>query len=172
MRHVALIDNLIGRIQGLATTHRLLSAGQWAPLSLENLSQQVVLSCLHALAPGKNVVLDIGHSDILVTAKSANSLALILSELATNTIRHAIGERATARITVRSNMVSGLAMIEFQDDGPGYPETMLHGQGLNAGLCLVQAIARNDLRGTIAFQNDGGALARLRFKPDDPNSKL
>jgi two-component sensor histidine kinase len=171
-QHIALIDNLIGRIQGLATAHRLLSAVQWAPLSLELLSRQVVLACLHALAPGKNVALEIGACELLVTAKSANSLALILSELATNAIRHAIGERSSGRLEVRASLVSGMAFLEFLDDGPGYPEAVLRGGSAGSGLCLVQAMVRNDLQGTIALQNDGGAVARIRFKPDDSNLKL
>lgn len=159
-----IINDLIGRIQGLATTHRLLSAAEWAPVSLRELAHQVITACLHALSPSKKIALEVEACDLQVPPKAANSVALAISELTTNTIKYALAERPTARITVAISVQNALVLLEYRDDGPGYPAQVLDPNTKNVGLFLVQAIVRNELQGVITFHNENGAVARMRFK--------
>lgn len=54
--------------------------------------------------------------------------------------------------------------LEFRDDGPGYPEPVLHLEDIDVGLQLIEEIVRRDLRGHLNLHNDHGAVTRIFFR--------
>ena len=163
------MKKLIGRIQGLATVHHLLSSSEWMPLSLRELSTKIIASALHARPPDTRVVVEIRGDETCITAEQASSLALVLNELATNVVKYALAERQIARISVQISHDSGDVLLEFYDDGPGYPEAVLRFEQYNAGLYLIRAIVSTNLRGELTLRNDYGAVTAIRFKPLAPD---
>ncbi len=163
----AMMDELINRIQGLATAHNMLSASTWAPLSLSELATQVVAPSLRALSPDKRVEVEVSPSPLCVDARQAGSLALVFNELTTNVVKYALAGRATARITVQITGGGDTVQCEFRDDGPGYPEAVLRLEQHNVGLYLIQTIVRKDLQGELALRNDGGAVTLIKFNRPD-----
>jgi two-component sensor histidine kinase len=101
---------------------------------------------------------------VRVTPKQANSLALVLNELATNTLKYALAGRPHARITVEITPAEDRIEVEFRDDGPGYPEEVLRLERHSVGLYLIQNIVQYDLLGTLALQNSHGAVTLIRFQ--------
>ncbi len=169
------MKDLINRVQGLAAVHDLLSASQWSPLSLSKLTSRIIYAALQGLPYDKRMSVEVSPSPVRVTPKQANSLALVINELATNTVKYALSTGDTGQITVRitdddegtSPPQGGESIIifEFRDDGPGYPEKVLQLERYNVGLYLIQAIVRGDLHGELMLHNDHGAVTRIRFKP-------
>ncbi len=169
---VRVIDDLIGRVQGLATTHRMLSASEWAPVPVGDLVRQVIEGCLHALAPSKRIHLSIQPCGVRVDARVAGSLALVVSELTTNSIKHAVGERESARIQANISLAHGIVLVEYRDDGPGFPPDALRGEHSTLGMSLIQGIVQNDLQGAVSCHNEGGAVTRIRFKATERKETL
>jgi two-component sensor histidine kinase/DNA-binding response OmpR family regulator len=159
-----IMRDLTNRVQGMIVVHNMLSAAEWAPLPLSELATQVIGSALHILPRDKYVSVDVSPSPIRVTPKQANSLALVINELATNVAKHALPERDTAHIAVRIAREDDAALLEFRDDGPGYPEEVLNLGRYDVGLALVQEIATQDLGGEVTLHNDQGAVTTIRFK--------
>jgi two-component sensor histidine kinase len=56
-------------------------------------------------------------------------------------------------------------MLEYRDDGPGYPHTVLEGQYSGVGLHLLSSIAERTLRARVELFNDGGAVTRIHLPP-------
>ncbi len=162
----AIMKDLINRVRGLATVHKLLSASDWSPLPLAQLTERVIYTALQALPPDKQVLVKVTPSRIELLPKQANHLALVINELVTNTLKYALSERQVVHITVRIALDDDVVVFEFQDDGPGYPEETLHLERHNVGLYLVQAIVCGDLRGELALRNDPGAVTTIRFAID------
>jgi len=160
----SIIQNMSNRVQGLATVHSLLSASEWAPLSLSGLAAQVVRSSLQILPRDKSVFIDVTPSPVRVTPDQAHDLAMVINELATNTVRHVLEERDTAHITVRIGLDDDTVLFEFRDDGPGYPEEVLQLERHNVGFYLIQRIVLRTLRGELSLHNDKGAVAVIQFK--------
>ena len=163
------MTGLISRIQGLATVHRLLSAAEWSPLLLSELADHIIRAALLALPPDKQVTVEINPSPVRVTSKQANSLALIINELATNTVKYGTaGDQATHIRVAISQADESENLFEFRDDGPGYPDKILEpadtGSTTNVGLYLVRTLVLTDLRGRVDLYNDQGAVAAIRFK--------
>jgi len=162
----AIMTDLVSRVRGLATVHNQLSASGWLPLPLSELTAQVIRSSLQTLPPDKRVSVDVHPSSVRVMPDQAHNLALVINELTTNTIRHALPGRDTAHITVRFTLKDGTVLFEFQDDGPGYPEEALRLESCNVGLDLVQNVVRTNLRGELSLRNDRGAVAVIRFRAE------
>jgi two-component sensor histidine kinase len=158
------MQDLINRIQGLATVHQLLSTSEWSPLLLSELTIHIIHSALQALPSDRYVSVDVSPSPVRVSSKQATSLALVVNELVTNTIKHAFAGRDQAHIVVRITSDDDGIHLRYQDDGPGYPPEVLRLERYNVGLYLVRALVRDDLRGDLVFGNDQGAVANIYFK--------
>ncbi|HEY4167664.1 MAG TPA: ATP-binding protein [Reyranella sp.] len=97
-------------------------------------------------------------------------LGLIASELVTNAAKYAFPGDCPGKIVVRLNPEGNDAILSVADDGigldvglSGTPETAGTGLGLN----MVRGLAQQ-IRGILAFENDGGTPLTLRFKPELP----
>lgn len=172
-----ILTDLINRVQGLATVHSLLSASEWNPLLLSELTRQIIRSTLQVLPRDKRVLVDVSPSPVRVMPDQAHNLALVINELATNTIRHTLIDRSTVHLTVDIGLVNDTVRCEFRDDGPGYPAEMLQSnqRRQTLGFDLIQNIVRKSLQGELFLYNDHGAVAVIQFKAklvaDKENSK-
>ncbi|GEM_PF-2129635 len=176
--HHMIMKELIGRVRGLATVHNLLSASQWQPLLLSELTRQISLSAIQALPPGQHISIKVQDSPLRLTADQAHNLALVINELTTNTVKHALSaagqtaeilKTSEVQITVRISCRDNLVNFEFRDNGVGYPEAILQAQHhqmayCNVGFDLIQNIVRRALRGQLLLSNDHGAVTVIKFK--------
>ena len=170
----ATIQELIGRMQSMATVHSLLTASEWSPVPLRDLVNQIVESALQALPGATAVTLRVSDIPIRVPPAMANNLAILLHELAINSVKHAFSRRNSGTLVIDLISDEGTLELCCSDDGPGYPEGVLRGDGHNMGLYLLQRITERDLAGTIELFNgaEGGAVTRIRFpfpKPQEQN---
>jgi len=154
------------------------SASQWSPLRLSDLAVQVINTSLRAIPSKNRVSVSVSPSDVRVAPDEAHSLALVINELATNAIKYALGERDAVRITFEVAPDGDEVRCTFRDDGPGYPEEILHrtnDQGppgrQTAGLDLIRNILRDSLHGELFLRNDDGALAIVRLKAETETGK-
>jgi GAF domain-containing protein len=166
--HVVMQD-IQSRIRGLATIHDLLSATHWSPLPLDQLVEDVI----HAALGGSPIQQRIGvtvrapKERILVAPKQATGLALVINELATNSIKHGFRGRPQGDIDVEisaGDSVGQMVTLQFRDDGPGWPEDVLRGERESVGMRLVRMTVRSPLRGYLALENDGGAVTTVTFR--------
>jgi len=159
-----IMQSLVGRVQGLSTVHSMLSASEWEPLSLRELTVQVIHSSLQVLPRDKRVSVNVTPSPARVTSDQAHNLALVINELTTNSIKYSLQEQSATRIGVRIELDGNTVAFEFRDDGPGYPEEVLRLERYNVGFDLIQNIVHKSLHGELSLHNDGGAVAVIRFE--------
>jgi PAS domain S-box-containing protein len=165
--HQTILDDMINRIQGLATVHSLLSASEWSSLRLSEVANQVIHSALQFLPPDKDIAVTVAPAAVRVIPAQASSLALVINELATNTVKYALpalSEPHPLRITVHIAREDDFVLLEFRDNGPGYPEEVLRLEHYNVGVYLIQNIVQEQLHGGLTFHNDQGAVTAIRFK--------
>ncbi|GEM_PF-7031392 len=163
--HQERIREVIWRVTGLLTVHRLLSSAKWQPLQLSALSESVILEALKGLSASSIFSLTVSPSDLRVDSDQSHSLAMILNELCTNTMKYGLAGRSNGAITVQIGQVGNLIELTYRDDGPGFPEMLLSGdfsQG-GIGITLLKGLTTRNLRGTITLANENGAVARITF---------
>ena len=159
----SIMNDLIRRVRGLATVHSILSASEWAPLRLSDLCRQIIRTVCQALPPDKHLAAHVSSSPLLVTPDQASSLALIVNELTLNTVKHTLEGRDRAQVTVSIQAQDENILLEFCDDGPGYPEAVLRLEQYSAGFELIRNLVCRDLGGKLALENNAGACAIIQF---------
>lgn len=167
-----MVTDFLHRVEMLTIVHDLISDFEWNPLPLGELSDRIIHSSLRALSAEKQVLVYGSSSPVLISPKQANSLALVIHELVTNTVRHAILDRDTGHITIHIVYTGDTIQFEFSDDGQGYPDNVLQFEQHNIGIYLIQKIVHRDLHGELTVHNDNGAVTVIRFKtPEESNTK-
>ena len=160
-----LLQDLIGRIQGMAQVHAMLSDTEWLPLPLDQLTRRMVTTALQILPQHISVAVDITPTSISVPPKQATNMALVINELTTNTIKYALAGRSSAKITVRITLEDDdTVCFEFHNDGTDYPEDVLTGDRRSLGLYLIETLVTRGLGGTLTLRNDYGPVTAIRFK--------
>ncbi len=159
------LRNLRDRLGSLAGVHTLLSANAWHPLPVDELVDTVVHAAASTLAEPANLTLEITGSRVVVSPEQAHHLALVISELTTNTLKHGCSE-AGAHIQVDIGLENGDVRLVYRNQGPAYPEPVVAGDGYSVGLDIVDKLVRHSLRGTWTISNEGGPVTEIRFPAD------
>jgi two-component sensor histidine kinase len=162
-----MIGRLTGRIDGLFNAHRMLSESRWAPMRVSDLAEQVIRGVLKGLPSGRSVELVVESSPVEVSPRQAGHLALVFTELASNTIVHGVPLGNTGRIGVRTDWGEGMIVIEYRDDGPGYPPEVLRFEGIKTGLVLLRDWVANTLQGSLNLFSDNGAVAVMSIRAEE-----
>jgi PAS domain S-box-containing protein len=134
------------RLQALARTHDLLTASGWQGVSLRALVARV-------LEPyGERAQVE--GDEVLLTARAALTLGLVLHELATNAAKYGALGSAEGRIAIAwwSAPETGLRLRWREEGGPVVPPTTRRGFGRT----LIEFAVAYDL----------GGRARLEFPPE------
>lgn len=147
-------------ILGLAVVQRLLSESGWRPLSLATLCRATLESVVSGGKPAARV--RVADSAIEVPGRVADRIAVVLTELAINSLRHC-SERELVDVEVRLRASGAQVVLEYRDSGPGYPACVLGERRSSGGLGLISELARQGLGGSLALANDSGATALLTF---------
>ncbi len=164
------LNNVIHQIQGLATVHDLLSASGWRPLPLNDLTDKVIKGALKALPRDKTISVEITPLAIGIAPEIAASLAIIVNECATNSIKYALTDRNQAKIEVQidANNNQQRIHVTYRDDGPGYPPEVLGFERHNTGLYLIKSIVTRELGGDLELRNEKGAVTGFSFGLSSP----
>lgn len=93
---------------------------------------------------------------IAVDRDHATPLALLLSELVTNTCKYAFAEGESGSVTVGLRRgEEGRAILSVRDNGAGIDADHIAGSGM--GMRLIKGVVAQ-MNGTHSFHNDGGAV--------------
>jgi two-component sensor histidine kinase len=172
------LQDVCGRIHGIAIVHRLISNVERETLEPGNVVDRVI----HAALGGSpihdliTVMIDVADDVPPLSAKQAVALALITNELTTNSIKYAFADRSQGEIRVQIDCIDARGEEQklrflFRDDGPGLPEPEPAVEAKSMGLWLIRASATGTLRGEVEFRNDDGAVVEVRFPVESTQAR-
>jgi two-component sensor histidine kinase len=184
-----MISELISQVSAVSVAYRLLANSEWNTIPLSALIGRVVRETLQTLPQSVPISVEVVQSPLHIPAIQAKNLALIFNELTMNTLKH-IQDRATAGhivvdITLKPDQLQDeqfassasylydeckeqggcMVHLEFRDDGPGYPRSVLFLENDDA-LYLIRSLVRSLPHGEFSIHNDGGAVSVIRFHID------
>jgi two-component sensor histidine kinase len=158
------VPSLIGRVQGLATVHSMLSDSGWKPLKISELARQIISNTISIKPGGKRVFSTIPDSDVKVNPDQAHSLALIFNELVRNSIKYAFKNNEQLRITMNIHQNKfGEIIINYKDNGPGFPDEVLRMEKSGLGIDIVKNMVSKNLQGELTMLNNAGASTEITF---------
>ncbi len=145
---VAVLELTRGRIDAIAAVHRLLcEAGDGGTVDLATYLGR--LGAELELGSGHHILVE--AEPVVVAARDATVIGMILSELVTNACKHAYAAGETGEIRVALSARGRGYLLEISDDGRGLP---LGGRADGLGSRLIGVMARR-LGGRWEYQDAG-----------------
>ncbi|MFA6542325.1 MAG: tetratricopeptide repeat protein [Bacteroidota bacterium] len=161
------MDGLERRIEGMLAVHQILSDSQWSAMKLSDLAQHIVGMVIRSNASDRNVKVQISPSDIYVSPRQANNLALIFNELVTNSIKYGLTETQAPELSVTIATNRGDISIIYRDNGSGFSDDVVEHKRYNVGLTLIRQLVTESLQGKIELKNENGAVVICTFPSED-----
>ena len=163
------LKDMEASLAGLAATHNMLALSGWGPVQADELCRVLVLTATSLSSSPCQFSVASTPDNLTISPAQAHPLTLIVNELASNAIKHAIpaGDPLSLSVTIHSE--AGRIHLKFTDNGPGYPVAVIdQSQANGSGLQIIRDLARGSLQGIINIANNGGAETTLSFPSSPP----
>ncbi|HVY93980.1 MAG TPA: ATP-binding protein [Bryobacteraceae bacterium] len=162
-RILAVFDNARNRVAAIAMIHELLyRSGSFESVDLGEYTRQLLPSLVRFYDVGDVVSASVTGGGIRVELDRAVSYGLLLSELVSNTCKHAFPNQARGRIDVTLTDHEDRIVVRVRDTGIGLPPGFNYENSYSLGGQLVAAFARR-LSAVLEVQPGPGAAVELRF---------
>lgn len=145
------LDDSANRILAIAAVHEVLTETRHDDVELAELLDRLRAMLVQGLGSPKRIEAEL--EEISLAGNRATALALVFSELFQNALEHG-GETITVQLARRN----GRVILAIADDGVG-----VEGEPSGTGLSIVGALVRDELRGTLALQSNGGLRVEVSF---------
>lgn len=164
--YLPIMKDLITRVQALATVHTLLSASEWQPLFLSELSEQIIHSTLRANVSDKAISVNVTPSSIRVNSDQAHNLALIINELTMNTLKQIQPQQKNLDIQVSITSDDDVVNFNYQDNITNIfgDQEIFSQTSLYVGFRIIQQIIRKNLHGKFFYYVDDERITTIQFK--------
>ncbi|WP_319559074.1 histidine kinase dimerization/phosphoacceptor domain -containing protein [Marispirochaeta sp.] len=156
------------RITAIALIHEILYTSD--SMTRIDFSRHIreLLSLYIQTQDGRNINYSLDMSPISLPLDIAMPCGLIINEIVTNSIQHALDHVQKPKITLNFFRVSASdeGCIEISDNGPGF--TLPDSTDVPAGLGLQMITALTEqIHGSLEFSGTGGSFFRIRFPIPD-----
>ena len=111
----------------------------------------------------KTVKLNYNIENIEMKPGLVFNLGIIINELVTNSVKHAVDENNNIIISVSAKQTDNIITFIVKDNGKGFPDKNIQISSDGFGLQLVNILS-NQISADISFSNDNGAIVELNFK--------
>jgi two-component system, sensor histidine kinase PdtaS len=145
------LEDSVNRILAIAAVHEVLTQRSDEEVELDELLDRLRSMLVQGLGAQKRV--DATLEPVALAGSRATALALVFSELLQNALEHG-GDSVRVELTQRNGQV----LLAIADDGAG-----ITGDESGTGLSIVRALVRDELRGTLDLQSNGGLRAEVVF---------
>jgi two-component system, sensor histidine kinase PdtaS len=145
------LSDSANRIMAIAAVHEVLTERRDEAVELDDLLDRLRAMLMQGLGAAKRVETEL--RPVSLAGNRATALALVFSELFQNALEHG-GSSVKVELARRS----GDVVLAIVDDGEGFG-----GEADGTGLSIVEALVRDELRGTLSLANEGGLRAEVVF---------
>jgi two-component sensor histidine kinase/putative methionine-R-sulfoxide reductase with GAF domain len=146
------LEHSVNRILAIAAVHELLTERRDEDVDLADLIGRLRSMLVQGVGGGKQVEAQLEQVEL--PGARATSLALVFAELLQNALEHG-GDNVRVELARRGTNIE----LAIADDGAGVAD----GGPAGTGLSIVEALVRDELRGTLDLRSDGGTRASVVF---------
>jgi two-component sensor histidine kinase len=145
------LEHSVNRILAIAAVHELLTERREEDVDLADLFDRLRSMLVQGVGGGKDVSATL--ASVTLQGARATAVALVFAELLQNALEHG-GDRIRIELEQRD----GDLVLAIADDGAGLGDAPS-----GTGLSIVEALVRDELRGTLELSSGPGARAEVVF---------
>jgi PAS domain S-box-containing protein len=158
------LEDIAVRIQSLSELYSLLhDSDAHGNISLKDYIPRLV-SSISTLSGSIKLVTEVDN--VHVSFKNATTLGLIVTELATNSTKHAFPDGRSGHVSISIKRHDDNITIEVRDNGVGLPDGFDPVQTESMGLRLVKDMV-DQLQGTLEYDHNGGCEWKITVRGVD-----
>jgi len=146
------LEDSVNRILAIAAVHEVLTERRDEDVDLAELVERLRAMLVQGVGAGKHVTAKL--EAVTLPGARATALALVFAELLQNALEHGGSE-----VRVELSRRNGDVVLAIDDDGAGLGDDAPTGTGLS----IVQALVRDELRGTLDLRSGPGTRAEVIF---------
>jgi len=163
-KYTELLKESQNRIRSMALIHeKLYQSESLADIDFKEYIESLVHGLVRTYKTTDKVALKIDVKDISLGIDAAIPCGLIISELVSNSLKHAFpGRKGNITITLYSS--DGKVELVVADNGIGIPDTVNIKKTETLGLDLVTTLVEGQLKGSIALDKTDGTAFYITFE--------
>lgn len=143
----SILNSIISRVKSIAAVHELLSKDELARSIID--VKKIIETIVSYITVSENVKIHLELENILIPYNKATSIALVVNELVTNSLKHAFTEQNGGDIFISCKKTEKQICISVRDNGVGFPEGFDQKKLETLGLSILYAIVNNEFKGEI-----------------------
>lgn len=149
-----LYQESLSRIMSIATVHEVLSYSGIERVNMNEIISKLSKINLYERADQLcDVRIELEAEDVMIGSHQGVSLALILTELIQNCLKHAFIGRSEGKVQIYLTETEGIIQLSVADDGIGIQPDHSSDQ---LGMDIVKNLTRYDLNGTFDMRTENG----------------
>jgi two-component sensor histidine kinase len=158
----SILGDAMSRILSIAAVHETLSEQGLRLVDLRRVLERIARDAAE-LAPGKRIAIEVEGDAPPVSSRPATSLALVVSELVQNALKHAFPGRERGRVVITLRAEGADLVLVVADDGVGAAPAAARPARRGLGLDIIKTLVQ-ELRGQFEMRySSQGSQAHLRF---------
>jgi two-component sensor histidine kinase/ligand-binding sensor domain-containing protein len=155
----------VDRIQAMAILHNhLIAYNESESLSMKDYIEELCEKVKESYSEDiSNLRFNIDIGNLRLDEIFGRHIGLTVSELLTNSIKHAFSKEEKPLISIRLYEVKNVVWLEYQDNGKGIPDDFDIRQTSSLGMKLIYGISER-FKGKIKFDNRNGLHCQIVFE--------
>jgi len=153
----------IARLQSVAVVHDMLQARDLRFVDIKQATRRIVQITSQTAEPDSEIETRVTGARVMLPSQQAANVAMILSELIDNAVRHGLAESDGGRILVSLADAGGNVVLEVKDSGVGLPSGFDLQKDAGLGLKVVRGLIEDELGGCLDVESDKGVTVRVKF---------
>jgi len=159
----SVLINSINRVKSIGQVHSMLSEDSFGAVDFQSIAEAIVGFVTASWASGHRVEVKVAGDPIELDPKRASSLALVVNELVTNSLKYAFPDEAQGLVEIRSQVQDGEVKLVVRDNGIGLPDHFDADQVNSLGMRIIRNLVRTDLKGRFSVSSERGTIVTIVF---------
>jgi len=157
------LDDAKQRLSGMMKLYeKLYVSGSGGSISTKEYLPDLIDEIIANFPESEIVTVNKNIDDIILDAKTLQTISIITNELLTNIMKYAFKGRSSGTIEIKFKVNNHKIIFAISDDGVGINEKILKTKIGGFGLMLVKSLVSN-LKGDIDFRYDNGTEVLISF---------
>ncbi|HLG74021.1 MAG TPA: histidine kinase dimerization/phosphoacceptor domain -containing protein, partial [Chloroflexota bacterium] len=163
--------NSINRVKSIGQVHTMLSEDSFGAVDFQSIAEAIVGFVTASWGSGRHVEVEVLGDPMVLDPKRASSLALVVNELITNSLKYAFPDQEDGRVEITSLVDGGEVTVIIRDNGVGLPDDFNFERAGSLGMRIIRNLVRTDLKGRFDVRNESGTMATIVF-PTNPRQAV